>query len=306
MRRDHWRVRNEGLDPETHFGEIVRNLVTREFPWDTIQALSFALFRTYAVPGIGRLLDQTGAFADNVQKRYDDTALLLEPPGVLGFNHPDTRTAIRRINQMHRDHHIPNDQMRYVLSTFVVVPKRWMDDYGKRPFTPVEVSAVVHYYRTLGRHLGITGIPETFDAFSDLMDTYETEHFAYDEGSRRVADVTLGLVATFYPQPLRRPVEVFIKALMDEPLLRAFRYDVPHPVVVRVCRAALRARGRLLRFFPPRRKPKLVKDFSWVRSYPDGYDLAHLGTFPAGCPVPRPSTQRATTEPASNEVGRSS
>jgi hypothetical protein len=305
MKRDHWKDRNDGLDAEADFPEIVRNLVTHEFPWDTIQALSFALFRTYAVPGIGRLLDETGAFADDVQKRYDDTALLLEPPGFLGFDHPDTRTAIRRINQMHRSYDIPNDQMRYVLSTFVVVPKRWMDDYGKRPFTANEVAAVVHYYRTLGRHLGITDIPETFDAFNDLMVTYEAEHFAFDEGARRVADVTLGLVTTFYPKPLRRAVEVFSKALMDEPLLRAFRYDVPHPVVVGACRAALRARGRLIRFFPPRRKPKLVGDFSWVRSYPAGYDLAQLGTFPAGCPVPHPSTQRATTEPASNDVGRS-
>ncbi len=155
---------------------------------------------------------------------------------------------------MHRSYDIPNDQMRYVLSTFVVVPKRWMDAYGKRPFTANEVSAVVHYYRTLGRHMGITEIPETFDEFSDLMDSYEAEHFAFDEGARRVADVTLGLVTTFYPRPARRAVEVFSRSLMDEPLLRAFRYDAPHPAVVRACRAALRARGRLLRFFPPRRR----------------------------------------------------
>jgi hypothetical protein len=101
-----------------------------------------------------------------------------------------------------------------------------------------------------------------------------------------VADTTLELVTTFYPRPLRRAVEVFSRALMDEPLLRAFGYDAPHPVVVRTCRAALRARGRLLRYFPARRRPKLVEDFAWVRSYPDGYDLARLGTFPASCPVP--------------------
>ena len=73
---------------------------------------------------------------------------------------------------------------------------------------------------------------------------------------------------------------------MDEPLLRAFRYDAPHPAVVRVCRAALRARGQLLRFFPPRRRPKLVEDFSWVRSYPDGYDLAAAGHLPHRLPGP--------------------
>jgi hypothetical protein len=286
MRRDHWRVRNDQLDPTTDFAEIVRNLATHEFPWDTIQALSFALFRTYAVPGVGRLLDQTGAFAADTQKRYDDTALLLEPPGLLGFDHPDTRTAIRRINQMHRSYDIPNHQMRYVLSTFVVVPKRWNDDYGKRPLTRNEIDATVNYYRTLGRHLGIADIPQTFEEFSELMDTYEAEHFGFDAGGRRVADTTLELVTTFYPRPLRRAVEVFSRALMDEPLLRAFGYDVPHPVVVRTCRAALRARGRLLRYFPARRRPKLVEDFAWVRSYPDGYDLARLGTFPASCPVP--------------------
>ena len=93
---------------------------------------------------------------------------------------------------------------------------------------------MVHYYRTLGRHMGITEIPETFDEFSDLMDSYEAEHFAFDEGARRVADVTLGLVTTFYPRPARRAVEVFSRSLMDEPLLRAFRYDAPHPAVVRV------------------------------------------------------------------------
>jgi ER-bound oxygenase mpaB/B'/Rubber oxygenase, catalytic domain len=286
MRRDHWRVRNERLDPEADCVEIVRNLATHEFPWDTIQALSFALFRTYAVPGIGRLLDRTGAFADDVQKRYDDTALLLEPPGLRGFDHPESRTAIRRINQMHRSYDIPNDQMRYVLSTFVVVPRRWNDDYGKRLLTRNEIDATVHYYRTLGKHMAITDLPETYEEFEELMDSYEAEHFAFDPGGRRVADVTLGLVTTFYPKPLARAVELFSRALMDEPLLRAFRYDVPHPLVVRASRAALRLRGRLLRFAPARRRPKTVHDFSFVRSYPDGFDLAQLGTFPAGCPVP--------------------
>lgn len=286
MRRDHWRVRNDRLDPETDFAEIVRNLATHEFPWDTIQALSLALFRTFAVPGIGRLLDQTGAFAADAQKRYDDTALLLEAPGLLGFDHPDARTAIRRINQMHRSHHIPNDEMRYVLSTFVVVPRRWVDSYGKRPFTSNEVSAVVRYYRTLGRHLGVTDLPETFDDFAELMEAYEAEHFGFDDGARRVADATLALVTSFYPRPLRRAVDVFSRALMDEPLLRAFGYDAPHPLVVRTCRAGLRARGRVLRLFPARRRPKLVQDFAWVRSYPGGYDLERLGTFPTGRPVP--------------------
>ena len=143
MRRDHWRRLNDTLDPEVDYVQIYRHVVQHEFPWDMNQALSFALFRTYAVPGIGRLLDETGQFTTATQKRYDDTALLLEVPFSKGFDDPEARTAIRRINQMHKSYDIPDHEMRYVLSTFVVVPKRWIDDYGKRPLTPTEMRASV-------------------------------------------------------------------------------------------------------------------------------------------------------------------
>ena len=195
MRRDHWKRYNERLDPATDFVDIYAKVVAHEFPWDMNQALGFALFRTYAVPGIGRLLDETGEFTQRTQKRYDDTALLLEPPNRLGFDDPEARAAIRRINQMHRAYDIPDHQFRYVLSTFVVVPKRWLDEFGKRPLTPHELEASVQYYRTLGRHLGIADVPETYAGFEELMDSYEAEHFGFDEGGRRVADATLSLMS---------------------------------------------------------------------------------------------------------------
>lgn len=285
MRRDHWRRANERLDPERDHVEIYRNLSTLDFQWDTVQALSFALFRTYAVPGIGALLDETRQFCDHTQKRYDDTALLLEPPSLHGFDHPEARAAIRRINQMHRSYAIPDHEMRYVLSTFVVVPKRWMDAYAKRPFTDHELRATVAYYRELGRHMGIRDIPETYEAFADLMDGYEAEHFALHPGGRRVADATLALMLTFYPRPLRPLVEIFSRALMDDPLLEAFGYRRPPRWVVRLSRSGLRMRGRVAGLLPPRRSVKPLNEYPRIKSYPDGYRVEELGTFPAGCPA---------------------
>ncbi|MBU2074862.1 MAG: DUF2236 domain-containing protein [Actinobacteria bacterium] len=287
--RDHWRRVNDRLDPETDYREIYRNAVAHEFPWDMNQALSFALFRTYAVPGIGALLDATGQFTGNCQKRYDDTALLLEVPAEKGFDDPDARAAIRRINQMHRAYDIPAHEMLYVLSTFVVVPKRWLDDYGKRPFTDHELVASVNYYRALGRHMNIPDIPETYAGFERVMDDYEREHFAYDEGGRRVADSTLALMLTWYPRLAGPAVELFSRALMDQPLRDALGYDAPSPRVEALSRAALRMRGKLLRAFPARMTEQAVADLPWVRSYPDGFRIEELGTFPvpgvAGCPV---------------------
>lgn len=289
MPKSLWRDRNDALDPETDYVEIYQNLALYEFTWDINQALSFALFRTYAVPSIGRLLHDTGAFTDAVQQRYDDTVLLLEAPFVHGFDSPQGRTAMRRVNQMHRAYDISNDDFRYVLATFVVVPKRWLDTWGWRPLSDNELRASVNYYRALGRHMGIKDIPETYDAFMHVMDDYERAHFAYDEGARRVADSTLDLLTTFYPRPLRKPVEVFSRAIMDEPLLEAFRYDAPSPAVRRLSNGAMRARARLLRYLPSNRKPTFAADLPRIKSYPGGYDLEDLGTRPvpgvAGCPV---------------------
>jgi hypothetical protein len=204
--------RNAGLDPETDYAQIVRNLATYDFPWDLTQSLSFALFRTFAVPSIGGLLGRTSAFEGATQKRYDDTALLLEVLLLDGFDSPSGRAAIRRINQMHHMYDISNEDMVYVLSTFVVVPKRWIDRFGWRALTGDEVLAAVRYYRELGRHMGIRQIPTTYAGFERLMDDYEAAHFAFDPGARRVAVATLDLMASFYPRPLRPAVRLFSRA----------------------------------------------------------------------------------------------
>lgn len=288
--RTHWQRQVARLDPETDYEEIYRIVLAHEFPWDMNQALSFALFRTYAVPSIGRLLDQTGEFCRNPQKRYDDTALLLDEPVRNGLHSEAGRRAIRRINQMHGAYDISNEDLRYVLSTFVVTPKRWMDDFGWRPFSAGEVRAGVCYYVELGRLMGIKDVPGSYRGFEDLLTSYEAEHFAYDEGGRRVADSTMALMSSFYPSFLARPTELFSRCLMDEPLLDAFRYRRPPALVVKTASAGLRARARVEAMMPARRRPLHSPDNPRVRSYPDGYVVEQLGTFPRGCPVPRAST----------------
>jgi hypothetical protein len=287
LRRTHWLEQIARLDPAVDYERIYRITVTHEFPWDMNQALSLALFRTFAVPSIGRLLDETGEFGRDAQRRYDDTALLLDEVSAEGLHSENGRRAIRRINRMHGAYHIAGDDMRYVLATFVVVPKRWLDDFGWRPMSPAEVLASVRYYAELGRLMGIKDVPQTYDDYAVLMDDYEAEHFEYDVRSRRVADATLRLLSSFYPRMLAKPVDAFSRALMDDPLLEAFAYDKPSRATVAASRAALRARARVERLLPPRRRPMRSQDFRRIRSYPDGYDVDALGTFPRGCPVHR-------------------
>jgi hypothetical protein len=290
LRRTYWQEQIARLDPEVDYERICRIVTAHEFPWDMMQALSLALFRTYAVPSIGRLLDATGEFHRNTQKRYDDTALLLDEISLHGLHSERGRAAVRRINQMHGAYEISNEDMRYVLSTFVVIPKRWMDDYGWRPFSPAEVGATVRYYVELGRLMGIRDVPGDYAGFERLLEDYEREHFRFDRAGRRVADSTMRLMLGFYPPGTTRAVDAFSRAVMDDRLLEAFGYRRPPRLVRGAARAGLRTRARLEALLPARREPMTVEQFPRIRSYPNGYDVAALGTFPRGrCPVRHPS-----------------
>ncbi|WP_329446952.1 DUF2236 domain-containing protein [Streptomyces sp. NBC_01426] len=278
------------LDPDEDFLAIYRLTATYEFPWDITRALELALFRTYAVPSIGRLLAETAEFTERAQKRYDDTALLLDAVVEHGFESDTARTAIRRVNRMHRSYDIADEDMRYVLCTFVVIPARWIDCYGWRPLTHHERRAFAHYYATLGRHMGIPDIPDSFEEFEACLNAYEEAHFGWDEGGREVADATLDLMASWYPGPLGPAMRGVGVALLDDSLLSAFRYETPRPAVRRLVRGALRLRGRAVRLLPPRRAPHHARQNREIKGYPNGYDVGELGTFPVpgqgGCPVP--------------------
>ncbi|WP_405622488.1 oxygenase MpaB family protein [Streptomyces sp. NBC_00076] len=277
------------MDPEKDALEIYRLSSAYEFPWDFTRALELALYRTYAVPGIGRLLAETTELTDRPQKRYDDTTLLLDAIVEHGFGSEQGRTAIRRVNQMHRSYDISNDDMRYVLCTFVVVPRRWIDAYAWRRLSRHEIVASAVHYRTLGRHLGIKDVPGSYEEFETCLDAYEEAHFAWDEGARRVSDATLALMASWYPRPLAPVLRASTLALLDEPLLKAFRYTPPGPVTRDLVRSAVRMRGRAVRLLPPRRAPHHARQNWEIKSYPNGYRLEDLGTRPVpgvrGCPV---------------------
>jgi hypothetical protein len=277
------------MDPHKDASKIYRITTAYEFPWDFTRALELALYRTYAVPGIGRLLAETAELTDRAQKRYDDTSLLLGAIVEDGFDSEQGRTAIRRINQMHRSYDISNDDMRYVLCTFVVMPKRWLDAYGWRRLSRHEIVASAEHYRTLGRHMGIKGIPGSYEEFEACLDAYEEAHFAWDEEARRVSDATLALMASWYPRPLAPLLRRSTLALLDDSLLRAFRYPRPGAVTCALVRRAVWMRGRAVRLMPPRRAPHFARQNWEIKSYRNGYQLEELGTRPVpgvrGCPV---------------------
>jgi hypothetical protein len=147
--------------------------------------------------------------------------------------------------------------------------------------------------------MGIRDIPQTWQAFARRLDAYEREHFGFDPGARGVAESTLKLLATFPPND-RLPAALVRRsslATMDAPLLDAFGFPHPSRLLRALVRGGLKARGRAVRFLPPRREPYFARQLPRIRSYPAGYTVSELGTFPAACPEPHLRGERDGAAP---------
>ena len=264
------------LDPERDCQRIIFLSARQDFPFDTVRSLEFALFRTYAVPSIGGLLDRTGEFAARPQRRYDDTDLIVSELIEHGYESDRGRRALERMNAIHGRFRIANDDFLYVLSTFVFEPIRWNARFGWRLFCEAERLGYFHFWREVGRRMGIEAIPADLDAFDRFNRDYEARHFRPTDPSRRIGEATRALFCSWFPRPLAPLVRSSMYALMDEPLRLAFGFP-PAPGWARLSiPATLRLRARLLRLLPARRRPVLRTE-ARHRSHPDGYVIERLG-----------------------------
>jgi hypothetical protein len=277
------------LDPERDYHAIYRLHASIDFPWDVARALELALFRTYCVPSIGGLLAATQEFVQRPQLRYEDTGLLLARVLAHGFQGQGLE-AVRRINQIHARFAISADDMRYVLSTFVAVPLRWLDRYGWRPLLDAERHATHAYYQVLGKHMGIADIPATWQEMLAFSDAYEREHFAYTPANARVGTATRELLVGWYPRSLAPWLRQAVHALLDESVRRAFAFPAPTRAVEVSVQAALRTRARVLARLPRRRTLATADETMILKQHSSQTPTSELG--PDGTLLPGASEPR--------------
>lgn len=266
----------EALDPERDCQRIMHLSFGYEFCWDSTRALELALYRTYCVPSISGLLDRTGEFYRHTQRRYDDTAILIAEMCECGFEHGRGAESLERINWAHGHFKIGNDDFLYVLSTFIFEPIRWIDRYAWRPTCPTEKLGYYYFWRGVGTRMGILDIPQTYEAFENWASDYEQLTFRYSETNRKIGSATRDLFASWYPTPLRPFVRQAIYALLDDVMLDAFAFPRPLPGMRGIISGALKLRGHLVRWLPPRQRPNFFTDRP-NRTHTQGYKIDSLG-----------------------------
>ena len=266
----------ERLDPERDHQRIMHLSFGYEFCWDSIRSLEIALYRTYCVPSISRLLDRTGEFYRATQKRYDDTSILVAEMCEWGYEDGRGREALERMNWAHRHYKIPNDDYLYVLSTFIFEPIRWIDAFGWRPTCRTEKLGYYCFWREVGKRMGIVDIPASYEAFEAWARAFEREHFVFADTNQRIGSATRDLFASWVPRLAAPAVRFGIYAMLDDDMLAAFGFPRPLPFTRPLLKAALGLRARVVRLLPPRRAPHFFTDDA-NRTHPAGYRIAELG-----------------------------
>jgi hypothetical protein len=264
------------LDPRADHQRIVFLSMRVDFPFDTTRALEFALFRTFSVPSIAALLDQTGEFERAAQKRYDDTDIIVSELIERGYDSERGRAALRRMNQLHGRFAIANEDFLYVLSTFIYEPIRWNQRFGWRLLCEQERQAMFYFWREVGCRMNLKQLPTDYDSFERYNVEYEKTHFRFTEANYRVGAATRELFASWFPGILRPLVRRVIYALLDHALIQAFGFPQTSPVLRGLVQITMKLRALGLRGLPRRRRPLLRTEMR-QRSYPNGYRIEELG-----------------------------
>lgn len=266
---------------------ICQRLAGYDFPWELNRSFEVAILKTFCVPRISHLLHQTGKFKSRPQQRYDDTSLILGNILKWGYDSPRGRAAIAQMNRIHQRFGISNDDFLYVLSTLIYEPVRWNQYFGWRPFTPSEKLAMFEFWRVVGERMGLQDIPETYAAFEQFNQDFETRHFVYDPDNAAVGNAVLALLQSWFPAIAAPLIAAAVKTIASDAMCLAMGWQKPHPALRRWVLGALHLKQRVTRWLPKRNRPSYLVDKA-NKTYPNGYEIEQLGTEsaerPSRCP----------------------
>ena len=226
-----------------------------DFPFTFEKSLQFALFRTYGIPSISKLLVQTSQFSEarTATKRYADTTVLLAE--FLGYHPTNARSieAIARMNYIHSQYQKPgknkikDDDLLYTLALFAGEPTRWIDQYEWRKLEDFEKCAIGTFWKAIGDAMGIGyqnlrsgtegGTPWTdglqwLDELNEWSAKYEERYMVPDKNNQKTAEQTVAILLYNLPKPAKPYGRKIVSALMDDRLRTAMMYvsKLLHPV----------------------------------------------------------------------------
>ena len=227
---------------------IVRTLSQLEFPFTFEKALQFALFKSYGIPTVSKLMVATSQLTDpaTVSKRYVDTELLIREWTSWSPLNKRGHKALARMNYIHSGYlksgKLLEDDMLFTMASFVTEPVRWIAQYEWRPLEDFEICALAVFFKSAGDSMGISyrklksgekgdwkdGL-QWFEEIMEWTENYANDKMVPDINNKITADQTIAVLVWTIPSFLRPLAINLVKALMNERLRKAMMW-VPNPL----------------------------------------------------------------------------
>jgi hypothetical protein len=216
-------------------------LAELEFPQVFSISVFFALFKTYGIPSISKLLVATGQLSasETASKRAADTGVVITE---VVLNEPDserTLSGIALMNFLHdryiRAGKISNDDMLYTLSLFMLEPIRWATKYEWRKVSDLEMCAMGVYWKDLGEAMKISyeKLPSAKSGWQDgyhwltevehWSTEYEVQHMVPAESNAKLARATFDIALFNVPVAFRSYAYSTASGLLDPRLRTAMK-----------------------------------------------------------------------------------
>ncbi|KAM3527685.1 hypothetical protein MY4038_006246 [Beauveria bassiana] len=230
---------------------IVKQLASLEAPTFSDLALRMALFRTYAIEDIAKLLVASSDLnrQQHAPKRHVTANLIIFTRLCSSFikfapNSEHLHKAVARMNYLHspyqKNDRITNRDLLYVLWASMSEPVRFMRLYEWRALTDMEVAALgtlwkyigdmmqIDYKAELGQDQWRDGI-DFIDQVTEWAYRYEDVAMKRLPDMQKLGDVLLDLLLTSYPAAVRPVAYQGVLVLMGGRLRHAF--SLPEPSV---------------------------------------------------------------------------
>ncbi|THV01802.1 hypothetical protein K435DRAFT_717880 [Dendrothele bispora CBS 962.96] len=202
---------------------VVELCLSYDMPMLMRYALSLALFKTYAIPSISKILKGTREMgsSEGISKRFADTEILIgtvlacpitgrsfesrpdspktaendseacaEVP-LTKIDDPRAMIALARVNWLHSKYPIKNEDYLYTLGLAIFEPERWARLYGWRELSALECHALYVFWVEVGKRMGLKDIPQSSEEFKEWCLSYQQYEMVPAQSSHDVANITL-------------------------------------------------------------------------------------------------------------------
>ncbi|OWY64187.1 hypothetical protein B7486_48650 [cyanobacterium TDX16] len=268
----------EQMDTVRDHSQIVKIMVSYEFPWDFQRSYVEMVFvRFFAGTRMVGLVHGRGYAQAHPQRRYDDTSIMLFEMIKYGYDSVQRRVCIERMNYIHGHFLICHEDFAYITASLILEPIYWNKRFGWRLMSEKEKQAWLYFWLEIGKRMQIQNLPKSLEEMETFKLEYETQLVRKSQATQELGKTFVDLVSGWFPLVPTPIVGLFLRCLLDDPSLKAFEIKAPPVVLKNLVEFCLRSRASLLSFLPERLDSGLFVDRP-SRSYPTGnYDLTKIG-----------------------------